>query len=832
MKIPVSTWSRGAGSALLVAAVCAFIGAVPASGGAHGAAPSGPPSLSIRDVAVTEGNNGTTALAFRVSLSSATAKSVKVSYATADGTATAPGDYRSTSGMLTFKPGKTTATITVLANGDTAPEPDEQLTVTLTAPVRASIADANGLGTILDDDSSGGVAISIANVTADEGDSGTTSFGFNVTLSAVSASPVTVDYSTADGSAVAPDDYATAAGTLTFVPGQTAKQIVVAVTGDTTIETNETFTVALSNPTDATISGSGIGTATIRNDDAVPTVSIGNVTANEGSSGTTSFAFNVTLSAVSASPVTVDYSTADGSAVAPDDYATAAGTLTFVPGQTAKQIVVAVTGDTTIETNETFTVAFSNPTDATISGTGIGTGTITNDDALPTVSIGNVTANEGNSGTASFAFNVTLSAVSASTVTVDFDSADGSAAAPGDYGATSGTVTFVPGQTAKQVVVAVGGDTTVESNETFTLALSNPAKATISGTGIGTGTITNDDAPPTVSIGNVTANEGNSGTTSFTFAVTLSAVSASTVTVDYATADGSAAAASDYGATFGILTFTPGQTAKQVVVAVAGDTAIETNETFTVYVSNPTNATLSGTGIATGTITNDDALPTLTIANATVTEGNSGTVNAVFAVTLSAASANTVTVDYSTFDGSAAAPADYVATSGTLTFTAGQTAKQIVVAVKGETLNEVNETYTVNLTNLVNATLSGTGIATGTITNDDAVPTLSINNVSLAEGNSGTTSFTFTVTLSAASGLPVTVDFATADGSAIAPGDYHAQTGTLTFNPAQTTKTITVLVNGDTSTETGETFTVVLSIGVNATISGTGIGTGTITNDD
>jgi Calx-beta domain-containing protein len=214
-----------------------------------------------------------------------------------------------------------------------------------------------------------------------------------------------------------------------------------------------------------------------------------------------------------------------------------------------------------------------------------------------------------------------------------------------------------------------------------------------------------------------------------------------------------------------------------------------------------------------------------------VTEGNSGTVNAVFAVTLSAASASTVTVDYSSFDGSAVAPGDYAATSGTLTFTPGQTAKQILVAVKGDTLNEVNEIYTVNLANPTNATIAGTGIATGTITNDDAVPTLAINGVSLAEGNSGTTSFTFTVTLSAASGLPVSVDFATADGSALATGDYQSQTGSLTFSPGQTTKTITVLVNGDTSIETNETFTVSLSGPVNASIT-TGTGTGTILNDD
>jgi urease beta subunit len=786
--------------------------------------------ISIAAATVTEGNSGTVNAVFAVTLGAASANTVTVDYSTFDGSAAAPGDYAAASGTLTFTPGQTAKQIVVAVNGDTTVETNETFTVNLTNPTDATVSGTGiATGTITNDDAL--PTVTIANVTANEGNSGTTNFAFGVTLSAASSSTVTVDYSTFDGSAVAPGDYAATSGTLTFSPGQTAKQIVVAVNGDTTVEANETFTVNLTNPADATISGSGIGTGTITNDDALPTVTIANVTANEGNSGTTNFAFAVTLSAVSANTVTVDYSTFDGSAVVPGDYAATSGTLTFTPGETAKQIVVAVNGDTTVEASETFTVALSNPSNATISGTGVGTGTITNDDALPTVTIAAVTANEGNSGTTSFAFAVTLSAVSSSTVTVDYSTFDGSAVAPGDYAATSGTLTFTPGQTAKQIVVAVNGDPTVVASETFTVALSNPSNATISGTGVGTGTVTNDDALPTVTIAAVTVTEGNSGTVNAVFAVTLSAASSSTVTVDYSTFDGSAVAPGDYAATSGTLTFTAGQTAKQIVVAVNGDTTVETTETFTVNLSNPSNATISGTGVGTGTITNDDALPTLTIANVTVTEGNSGTVNAVFAVTLSAASSSTVTVDYSTFDGSAVAPGDYVATSGTLTFTPGQTAKQVVVPVKGETLNEVNETYTVNLTNPANATVSGTGIATGTITNDDAVPTLSINNVSLAEGNSGTTSFTFTVTLSAASGLPVSVDFATADGAAVAPGDYQSQTGTLTFSPGQTTKTITVIVNGDGSIEANETFTVVLSNPVNATIT-TGTGTGTITNDD
>jgi hypothetical protein len=155
----------------------------------------------------------------------------------------------------------------------------------------------------------------------------------------------------------------------------------------------------------------------------------------------------------------------------------------------------------------------------------------------------------------------------------------------------------------------VVGDTNVEPNETFTVNLSSPSNATIA-TGTGTGTIVNDDAVslPALSINNVSQNEGNSGTTAFTFTVTLSAVSASTVTVNFATADGTASAGSDYAATSGVLTFAPGVTTQTVTVNVTGDTTPEANETFFVNLSGAANATIA-TAQGTGTIVNDDSAP-------------------------------------------------------------------------------------------------------------------------------------------------------------------------------------------------------------------------------
>ena len=262
------------------------------------------------------------------------------------------------------------------------------------------------------------------------------------------------------------------------------------------------------------------------------------------------------------------------------------GPLTF-PASGAQPVITATATDPGNNTSE-FSVCLAAP-------------------PLPTLSINNVSANEGNSGTTPFTFTVTLSAASASTVTVNYASADGSATAGSDYTAAAGTLTFAPGVTTQTITVNANGDTAVEPDETFTVNLSAPTNATIAA-GTGTGTIVNDDAVtlPTLSINNVSANEGNSGTTPFTFTVTLSAASASTVTVNYASADGSAGAGSDYSAASGTLTFAPGVTTQTITVNVNGDTTVEPNETFTVNLSAPTNASLAaGTGV--GTIVNDDS---------------------------------------------------------------------------------------------------------------------------------------------------------------------------------------------------------------------------------
>ena len=220
--------------------------------------------------------------------------------------------------------------------------------------------------------------------------------------------------------------------------------------------------------------------------------------------------------------------------------------------------------------------------------------------------------------------------------------------------------------------------------------------------------------------------------------------------------------------------------------------------------------------------------PAISINDVTVAEGNAGTSAAVFSIVVSTPSSDTITVVYSTADGTAKAGSDYAAATGTVSFAPGETAKTIAVSVNGDVINEPDEIFSVDLTNAVNATIADPqGI--GTITNDDPVPSISINDVTVREpDHRGTTaSAVFTVRLSNPSQQTVLVQFATADGTATAGSDYVPTAGTLRFAPGETTQSITVTVIGNPRREPTETFVVNLSAATNATIAD-GQGAGSI----
>ena len=329
-----------------------------------------------------------------------------------------------------------------------------------------------------------GGTITVNDVTMNE-DAGVADF--TVTLSNPSSFPVTVNYSTADGTATAGSDYTAASGTLTFPAGETDETISVPIVDDFLYEGDETFYLNLENPVNATISdGQGIGT--ILDNDLEPTLSINDVTMSEDGGGAN---FTVSLSSPSSFPVTVNYSTADGTATAGSDYTAASGTLTFPAGETDETISVPIVDDFLYEGVETFSLNLTNPANATISD-GQGMGTILDNDPEPTLSINDMTVSEDVGGAD---FTVTLSNPSSFPVTVNYSTADGTATAGSDYTAASGTLTFPAGETAKTISVPIVDDFLYEGVETFSLNLTNPANATISD-GQGMGTILDNDLPP------------------------------------------------------------------------------------------------------------------------------------------------------------------------------------------------------------------------------------------------------------------------------------------------------------------------------------------------
>src|SRR5262245_28522978 len=334
---------------------------------------------------------------------------------------------------------------------------------------------------------------------------------------------------------------------------------------------------------------------------------------------------------------------------------------------------------------------------------------------------------------------------------------------------------------------------------------------------------------PSISIADAAAvTEGNAGMVNVAFTVTLSAASDQIVTVDFTTVAGSAVAGSDFVATAETLTFLPGDVSKSITVQVKGDLLNEATEAFTVNLRNPTNGVIADVqGV--GTIVDDDPLPTLAVNDVQVTEGNAGTTNAVFTVSLSAPSGRSVSVYYSTGDGTAWASYDYQSQFGSLNFAPGDTSRTVTVRMYGDTRYEADETFAVNLSNQTNATLADAQ-GVGTIFNDDP-PELVISDVALKESNAGTTNFVFTVAMSAVPDAPVTVDYATGNGTATAGSDYEAASGKLTIPAGQTTGTITVLVYGDRLPEPNKTFFVNLSSPTNATIADN-LGVGTIVDDE
>lgn len=514
--------------------------------------------------------------------------------------------------------------------------------------------------------------------------------------------------------------------------------------------------------------------------------------------------------------LTVNYATADISAMAGSDYVPQAGTLTFNDGETLKTLDIPILDDGVIEPDKAFVIRLSNgPKIDSISSPVEEVITIQDRIVPPALSVNDATITEGNAGTTNLSFTVSLSALTGRTVTVDYQTIEFSAQSAVDYQPVSGSLTFDPHQTTRTVVVPIIGDTIDEFEESLRLQLSNPNNATLDRLR-GVGTISDDDAPPTASLRDVTVVEGNSGVTLARFNISLSQKSGKEICLQGFTADGTATAGSgDYKAVTPSITnppqniiLTPGVSSTTFTVQVNGDVEFESTETFLGNINAcNTGVVIIARGQAVGTIINDDpqSLPSISITDVGVSDG-SGAANAVFDVALSAASNTAVTVAFATAEGTATA-ADFTPVSGTLTFDPTVTHRSITVPIVPDAAAEGNETFTVNLTNPAAAFIADAqGLATISDGPPNQLPFLTINDITVLEGASGQNEVAFRVSLSQASAQPVSFQYTIAPGTATENVDYMKVFGGATIFSGETSVTIIVPIVGDQIAEPDETF--------------------------
>ena len=828
-------------------------------------------------------------------------------------------DYLATRGTATIVAGRTSTKIRIPVIGDRRIEGDETVILRITdfqdpghtgadLSLPANQFDPSLIaGTIIDDDFAN-PAISIDDASTSEGNSPfITALSFPVRLTGPTDHDITLNYSTlafsANSAATAGIDFTpVTTGTVTIQRGQTVAYITIEVIGDTDIETDETFAIEISSDDPRDRFKQSIGIGTIANDDfAIPLVALTHTEdTSEGRVGQfNEVQFTISLQGAATSDVTVTYSTVDsrepGAATTDSDYVPIRFRRVVIPaGSTSAVVSVTVIGDEFIENDEDIRLRIDN-----VSGLAQldnphseATATIINDDRVrPMVSLDSpTTVSETDAPLFSAAqFTLRLDGPASTDITVYYRTRTGSgpesATAFADFvPEDSGSVVIYAGQTQATIPVLILPDDIAEPPERFFLEVTgiegdadldsekSRAQAVI---------LDDDSGHPTVTIDesvSVTEPDRN-GRTSASLTVYLSSTTDVPVEISYATRvegrPGFATPGIDFTpVTTGTVRIDPGQTEATISFEILGDDFIEDDEHFVVELTGATGGAIVQPGSRTTRVIildNDFALPTVSISDASMVEGDpddnptdpyqqrdlAPRLNElVFVITLNGPASNTpVMVDVET-NMLTNAPAglansdepdpalansirDFFRTRRTLTFDPGVTSQEFRVRVVPDDRFEPDEIFFVRVTNVVNATINGDVLqATGTIYNDDAPePTLSIEDSELLEGDDGTQFMRFRVALdsdpNAGPATEITVDFTTKSISATDGSDYVTQTGTLTFEPGEREKFVDVPIFGDFTDEPDEQFLVELSNPTNAILDITSFqAKGLIRNDD
>jgi hypothetical protein len=765
--------------------------------------------VTVDDVTVKRPNSGTATVNVPIRLTAAASFDVTVNYSTSDNSATTvAGDYVANSGSVTISAGSTQVTVPVTVNSSGGTANKNFFLNIASASPGASIFRPSGIETIV---GTGAYSQFVVNDTSTVAPtSGNKTMNITITLSPASASATTVHWATADGSALGGTNYTPNSGTASFAAGVTSQTVPITVTASNTTFTDGYMVLNLSAPTGGAVLERSQGAAYIQTHDIVSQLSIVPIAVQPPTSGTTTAMWTVTLTPPSLNTVTVHWATADGTALGGTDYTATSGNLTFNPTQTSKTFSVPVLANTTnFGADRYFYVNLSAPTNAALQNNQAYT-RLLNTNKAPTLSVNNTAVYKPLTGKTTASLNVTLSSASVNTVTVHYTTADNSATAGVDYTATNGTLTFAPGVVTNKISLSVLGGTVTTGNRSFFVNLSAPTNATISSNS-GLVNIIDDTIVPYLSLNGTAVVRPASGTVNDVFTATLSSPSANAVTAHYTTSDNSATSGIDYTTTTGTVTFAPGVTSQHINVPVLARTVKTGDKSFFLTLSTPVNALVSGQSQDLGYILDTNFNPGISVNDVSKNRPTSGSTNETFAVTLSPASANTVTVNYATSDGNAVAGTDYTATSGMLTFAPGVTSQNVNVSVTGINASTPNRFFNLNLSAATNSQLlrsNAVGWIINTVVPVAGVQYLSAGDGSLVKPASGTANESFTINLLAAptATAPVTVSYTTADSSAVAGIDYKFTRGSVTFNVGQTSKTVNVPIIGNTLASADKVF--------------------------
>ncbi|MEG4323454.1 MULTISPECIES: Calx-beta domain-containing protein [unclassified Microcoleus] len=767
-----------------------------------------PSSLQFSAPTFSVNEDGTTSAAVTVTRTGSSTAAVSATVNLANGSATAPADYNNSPILVNFAAGDSAPkTVTIPIVDDTLVEGNETVNLTLASPTGGATIGTQGTATlnIVDNDTLPPSSLQFSAPTFSVNEDGTTSAAVTVTRTGSSTAAVSATVNLANGSATAPADYNNSPILVNFGAGDSApKTINIPIVNDALVEGNETVNLSLVNPTGgATIGTQGTASLNIIDNDSSLQFSASSFSVNED--GTPIASVTVTRTGSTAGAVSGTVSLADGTAIAPGDYANTPIAVNFAAGDNTPKVVnIPIVNDTLVEPTETVNLTLGSPTGNTTIGTQ-STATLAIVDNDSSLQFSSPTFGVNEDGTPVAAVTVIRNGSSAGAVSANVNLTNGTATAPGDYTGTPIPVSFADGDSTPKVVnIPIVNDTLVEPTETVNLSLVGPTgNATIGTQSTATLNILDNDSTLQFSDPVFTLREDGTPVAAVTVTRTGNTIGAVSATVNLA--DGTATAPSDYISTPIPVNFAAGDATPKVInIPIVNNTLVEPTENINLTLVNPTgNASIGTQGTASVDILDNDS--TLQFSSPFFSVNEDGTPIAAVTVTRTGVTSGPVSATVSLANGTAIAPADYTGNPIVVNFAAGDEIPKIVnIPIVNDTLVETTENLSLTLGSPTgNASIGTQSTATFDIIDNDSTLQFSAPNFRIRENGVAVIPVTVTRTGSSADAVSATVNLA--NGTATAPGDYANTPISVNFAAGDSApKTVNIPIVDDTLVEGNE----------------------------